>query len=38
MGPGGGGGGVEGGFNVGTRGNGIDKPVWPDNLRVEIVD
>ena len=28
---------VELGFNVGTRGNGYDKPHWPDDLRVEIV-
>lgn len=24
-------------YNVGTRGNGIDKPIWPDDLTVEIV-
>ncbi|MCJ1471141.1 hypothetical protein MMC07_009789 [Pseudocyphellaria aurata] len=24
-------------YNVGTRGNGVDKPIWPDDLTVEIV-
>ncbi|KAM4057777.1 coA-transferase family III domain-containing protein [Hirsutella rhossiliensis] len=24
-------------YNVGTRGNGVDEPVWPDDLTVEIV-
>lgn len=24
-------------YNVGTRGNGVDKPLWPDDLNVEIV-
>lgn len=24
-------------YNVGTRGNGVDKPFWPDDLTVEIV-
>lgn len=24
-------------YNVGTRGNGIDQPRWPDNLMTEIV-
>jgi hypothetical protein len=29
---------VELGYNVGTRGNGIDKPVWPKDLSVEVVE
>lgn len=28
---------VELGYNVGTRGNGVDKPVWPNDLTTEIV-
>ncbi|KAF7292887.1 Alpha-methylacyl-CoA racemase-1 [Mycena indigotica] len=32
-----GGQGVQSGFNVGTRGNGVDAAEWPDDLRVEIV-
>jgi hypothetical protein len=28
---------VELGFNVGTRGNGVDQPYWPDDLSTEIV-
>lgn len=24
-------------YNVGARGNGVDKPVWPDNLMLEVV-
>ncbi|KAI0132401.1 CoA-transferase family III domain-containing protein [Xylariales sp. AK1849] len=28
---------VELGYNVGTRGNGVDKPMWPDDLIAEIV-
>lgn len=24
-------------FNVGTRGNGVDRPVWPENLLTEVV-
>lgn len=24
-------------FNVGTRGNGVDRPVWPEDLSVEVV-
>jgi hypothetical protein len=28
---------VELGYNVGTRGNGVDKPVWPEDLSTEIV-
>lgn len=24
-------------YNVGTRGNGVDKAIWPDDLTVEIV-
>jgi CoA-transferase family III len=28
---------VELGFNVGTRGNGVGQPYWPDDLRTEIV-
>lgn len=28
---------VELGFNVGTRTNGIDKPVWPEDLATEVV-
>ena len=28
---------VELGYNIGTRGNGVDQPVWPKNLTVEIV-
>ncbi|KAJ8121668.1 hypothetical protein O1611_g10038 [Lasiodiplodia mahajangana] len=29
--------GVELGYHVGTRGNGIDQPVWPKDLSVEVV-
>lgn len=25
------------GYNVGTRGNGVDSPVWPADLRTEVV-
>ena len=25
-------------YNVGTRGNGVDRPVWPEDLTVEIVN
>ncbi|KAH8690556.1 alpha-methylacyl-CoA racemase [Talaromyces proteolyticus] len=28
---------VELGYNVGTRGNGVDQPYWPDDLATEIV-
>ncbi|RAH78834.1 CoA-transferase family III [Aspergillus japonicus CBS 114.51] len=28
---------VELGYNVGTRGNGVDLPVWPADLRTEVV-
>jgi hypothetical protein len=28
---------VELGFNVGTRGNGVDEPCWPDDLMEEVV-
>lgn len=31
-------GGVELGFNVGTRTNGVDRPRWPRDLGVEIVE
>lgn len=24
-------------YNVGTRGNGVDQPVWPSDLSVEVV-
>ena len=24
-------------YNIGTRGNGVDQPYWPDDLSVEIV-
>lgn len=26
---------VELGYNIGTRGNGVDDPVWPEDLSVE---
>lgn len=29
---------VELGYNVGTRGNGVDQPHWPDDLLAEIVE
>lgn len=29
--------GVELGYTVGTRGNGVDKPRWPEDLRTEMV-
>ncbi|KAJ7187607.1 CoA-transferase family III domain-containing protein [Mycena pura] len=29
--------GVQPGFNVGTRGNGVDAPRWPDNLLEEVI-
>lgn len=29
---------VELGFNVGTRGNGVDAPRWPENLDIENVE
>ena len=28
---------VELGYNVGTRGNGVDQPHWPSDLSTEIV-
>jgi hypothetical protein len=28
---------VELGYNVGTRGNGVDQPRWPEDLMTEIV-
>ncbi|KAI1776977.1 CoA-transferase family III [Hypoxylon cercidicola] len=28
---------VDLGFHIGTRGNGVDAPVWPKDLRVEVV-
>jgi hypothetical protein len=28
---------VEAGFNIGTRGNGVDAPRWPEDLSVEVV-
>jgi hypothetical protein len=28
---------VRPGYNVGTRGNGVDAPKWPDDLLTEIV-
>lgn len=28
---------VEPGYNVGTRGNGVDQPRWPDDLSTEVV-
>lgn len=28
---------VDLGYHVGTRGNGVDAPVWPKDLRVEVV-
>ncbi|KAF3061837.1 Succinyl-CoA-L-malate CoA-transferase beta subunit [Daldinia childiae] len=28
---------VDLGYHIGTRGNGVDEPIWPDNLTVEIV-
>lgn len=28
---------VELGDNIGTRGNGVDQPIWPKNLTIEIV-
>ncbi|KAK6954259.1 hypothetical protein Daesc_004226 [Daldinia eschscholtzii] len=28
---------VELGYHIGTRGNGVDEPVWPDDLTVEVV-
>ena len=28
---------VELGYNVGTRGNGVDQPMWPENLMTEVV-
>ena len=31
------GGEVKLGFNVGTRGNGVDQPRWPEDLGVEVV-
>lgn len=24
-------------YNVGTRGNGVDQPIWPKDLKVEVV-
>jgi hypothetical protein len=31
------GGEVELGYNVGTRGNGVDQPRWPEDLMTEVV-
>jgi hypothetical protein len=28
---------VEPGYNIGTRGNGVDQPYWPDDLSTEVV-
>jgi hypothetical protein len=28
---------VEPGFNIGTRTNGVDEPVWPDDLSTQVV-
>lgn len=28
---------VKPGFNVGSRGNGVDKPRWPEDLLTEII-
>lgn len=28
---------VKTGYNVGTRGNGVDKPEWPEDLLTEIL-
>lgn len=28
---------VEMRYNVGTRGNGVDQPVWPEDLSTEVV-
>ncbi|GKT71317.1 alpha methylacyl-CoA racemase [Colletotrichum tofieldiae] len=28
---------VEMKYNVGTRGNGVDEPIWPTDLTVEVV-
>lgn len=28
---------VKPGFNIGTRGNGMDQPRWPDDLCTEII-
>ncbi|BDD55236.1 hypothetical protein MAP00_000779 [Monascus purpureus] len=28
---------VEPGYKIGVRGNGVDKPMWPEDLSVEIV-
>ncbi|KAI0846762.1 CoA-transferase family III [Daldinia vernicosa] len=28
---------VDLGYHIGTRGNGVDEPVWPENLTVEVV-
>ncbi|KAI8961389.1 CoA-transferase family III [Daldinia sp. FL1419] len=25
------------GYHIGTRGNGVDEPIWPDDLKVEVV-
>jgi len=25
------------GYSIGTRGNGVDQPVWPKNLMTEVV-
>jgi hypothetical protein len=30
-------GGVRPGFNVSTRGNGVDQPCWPEDLSTEVV-
>ena len=29
---------VQLGYNVGTRGNGVDQPIWPNDLTVEIAE
>lgn len=28
---------VKPGFTVGTRGNGVDKPRWPEDLKTELI-
>lgn len=28
---------VEPGYNVSTRGNGVDKPYWPEDLSTEVI-
>jgi hypothetical protein len=29
---------VKPGFRIGTRGNGVDKPQWPDNLSNQVIE